>query len=160
MFREMRRKNQQMSDEEARGILAAATSGVLALAGENGYPYAVPMSFFFDEEERRLLFHTARVGHKMTAIERCDKASFCVIAEDAVVPSRFTTYYRSVIAFGKLRVLKSDDEKRAAAEFLGEVYFPGHPEACDEEIKKHWPAFDMLELKIEHMTGKKAKELV
>lgn len=160
MFREMRRKNQQMSDDEARDILAAATSGVLALAGEGGYPYAVPMSFAYDEESGRLLFHTARVGHKMTAIERCDKASFCVIAEDTVVPRRFTTYYRSVIAFGKLRVLKSDDEKRAAAEFLGEVYFPGHPEECDEEIKKHWPAFDMLELKIEHMTGKKAKELV
>ena len=160
MFREMRRKNQQMSDEEARDILAAATSGVLALAGENGYPYAVPMSFAYDEEKERLLFHTARVGHKMTAIERCDKASFCIIAEDTVVPRRFTTYYRSVIAFGKLRVLKSDDEKRAAAEFLGEVYFPGHPEECEEEIKKHWHAFDMLELKIEHMTGKKAKELV
>jgi len=83
MFREMRRKNQQMSDEEARDILAAATSGVLALAGENGYPYAVPMSFAYDEEKERLLFHTARVGHKMTAIERCDKASFCIIAEDS-----------------------------------------------------------------------------
>ena len=160
MFREMRRKNQQMSDEEARDILAAATSGVLALAGENDYPYAVPMSFAYDEEKERLLFHTARVGHKMTSIERCDNASFCIIAEDKVVPRRFTTYYRSVIAFGKLRVLKSDDEKRAAAEFLGEVYFPGHPEECDEEIKKYWPAFNMVELKIEHMTGKKSKELV
>ena len=127
MFREMRRKNQQMSDEEARDILAAATSGVLALAGENGYPYAVPMSFAYDEEKERLLFHTARVGHKMTAIERCDKASFCIIDEDKVVPRRFTTYYRSVIAFGKLRILKSADEKRAAAEFLGEVYFPATP---------------------------------
>ena len=103
MFREMRRKNQQMSDEEARDILAAATSGVLALAGENGYPYAVPMSFAYDEEKERLLFHTARVGHKMTAIERCDKASFCIIAEDKVVPHRFLTQYRSVIAFGRLR---------------------------------------------------------
>ena len=139
MFREMRRKNQQMSDEEARDILAAATSGVLALAGENGYPYAVPMSFAYDEEKERLLFHTARVGHKMTAIERCDKASFCIIAEDKVVPHRFLTQYRSVIAFGRLRVLKSDEEKRKAAEFLGEAYYPGHPEACDEEIKKHFP---------------------
>ena len=160
MFREMRRKNQQMSDEEARGILAGATSGVLALAGENGYPYAVPMSFFYDEEESRLLFHTARVGHKMTAIERCDKTSFCVIAEDTVVPSRFTTYYRSVIVFGRLRVLTSDEEKRRTAELLGEAYYPEHPEACDAEIKKHWPAFNMVELKIEHMTGKKSKELL
>lgn len=160
MFREMRRKNQQMSDDEARDLLAAATSGVLALAGENGYPYAVPMSFAYDEEEGRLLFHTARVGHKMTAIERCDKASFCVIAEDTVVPRRFTTHYQSVIAFGTLRLLKSDEEKRQAAEILGESYYPGHPEECDAEIKKYWPAFNMIELKIEHLTGKKAKELV
>ena len=139
MFREMRRKNQQMCDVEVRDILAAATSGVLALAGENGYPYAVPMSFAYDEEKERLLFHTARVGHKMTAIERCDKASFCIIAEDKVVPHRFLTQYRSVIAFGRLRVLKSDEEKREAADFLGEAYYPGHPEACDEEIKKHFP---------------------
>ena len=96
----------------------------------------------------------------MTAIERCDKASFCIIAEDKVVPHRFLTQYRSVIAFGRLRVLKSDAEKREAAEFLGEAYYPGHPEACDEEIKKHWPAFNMVELKIEHLTGKKGKDLV
>ena len=160
MFREMRRKNQQMSDEEVRDILAAATSGVLALAGENDYPYAVPMSFAYDEKKERLLFHTARVGHKMTAIERCDKASFCIIAEDKVVPHRFLTQYRSVIAFGRLRVLKSDEEKREAAEFLGEAYYPGHPEACVEEIKKHWPAFNMVELKIEHLTGKKGKDFV
>lgn len=160
MFREMRRKKQQMSADEARDILAAATSGVLALAGENGYPYAVPMSFAYDEEENRLLFHTARVGHKMTAIERCDKASFCVIAEDTVVPRRFTTYYRSVIAFGRLRVLTGDEEKKATAEFLGEAYYPGHPEECDAEIKKYWPAFNIIEMKIEHLTGKKAKELV
>ena len=159
-FREMKHANQQLSNEEAIAILQRGKSGVLALHGDNGYPYAVPMSFVYDEEERRLLFHPARVGHKMTAIERCDKASFCVIAEDAVVPSRFTTYYRSVIVFGRLRVLTSDEEKRRTAELLGEAYYPEHPEACDAEIKKYWPAFNMVELKIEHMTGKKAKELV
>ena len=161
MFREMRRKNQQMSDEEARDILAAATSGVLALAGENGYPYAVPMSFAYDEESGRLLFHTARVGHKMTAIERCDKASFCVIAEDAVVPSRFTTYYRSVIVFGSIRIITDDHEKMAAIHKLAVKYAPEATEAQHREmIDRTWDRFCMLEMSIAHITGKVGSALI
>ena len=160
MFREMRRKGQQMTDEEARDILAEATSGVLALAGDDGYPYAVPLSFAYDEEGGRLLFHSARAGHKMDAIARSDKASFTIIAEDTVVPSQFTTYYRSVIAFGRLRLITDDEEKFRTAEFLGETYYPGHPEDCEAEIKRTWAAFAMIELKIEHLTGKKSKKLL
>ena len=113
MFREMRRKKQQMSDEEARGILAGATSGVLALAGESDYPYAVPMSFFYDEEECRLLFHTARVGHKMTAIERCDKASFCVIAEDTVASRHTIAASSSSAGCASLRATKKRGGRRS-----------------------------------------------
>ena len=45
MFREMRRKKQVLPEEVCTSILNRGTSGVLALMGDEGYPYAVPVSY-------------------------------------------------------------------------------------------------------------------
>ena len=103
MLPEMRRKTQQLPRDEAEEILRAGSSGVLALAGNEGYPYALPISYVY--HEGRLYFHCAPTGHKLDAVARCPKASFCVIAQDEVVPELYTTRYRSVIAFGTIRRL-------------------------------------------------------
>ena len=95
----MRRKRQQLSDEESYAILQKATSGTLALLGDGGYPYAVPISYVFCEG--KLYFHSALSGHKVDAIRSCDRASFCVVAQDDVKPELYTTFFRSVIAFGR-----------------------------------------------------------
>ena len=95
MFRELRRKKQVLSEEESAKILKNGTSGVLALAGDNDYPYAVPISYVYDGE--KLYFHCAGSGHKLDAIKRNPKASFCVIDQDLVVPEEYTSYFRSVI---------------------------------------------------------------
>ena len=107
MFREMRRRRQQLSPEECKRILAEGTSGVLAVRGDEGYPYAVPLSYVY--EEGRLFFHGAAAGHRRDAVLRDPKASFCVIGGDRVVPEEYTTYFRSVIAFGQVPVLEDDD---------------------------------------------------
>lgn len=112
MFREMRRKRQALTLQECTAVLQKGTSGVLALSGDNDYPYAVPISYLY--EDGRLYFHCARSGHKLDAIRRNPKASFCVIDQDQVVPREYTTYFRSVIAFGTIRILEKDEEKRAA----------------------------------------------
>ena len=104
MLPEMRRKAQQLPPAEAEAILRAGSSGVLALAGAEGYPYALPISYVY--HEGRLYFHCALTGHKLDAVARCPKASFCVIAQDDVVPALYTTRYRSVIAFGTIRKLE------------------------------------------------------
>ncbi|NLA77117.1 MAG: 5-nitroimidazole antibiotic resistance protein, partial [Clostridiales bacterium] len=106
MFREMRRFKQQLAMAECENILARGTSGVLALNGDGGYPYAVPMSYVYDNG--KIIFHSAREGHKYDAVLKSDRASFCVIDEDNVVPEKYTTYFRSVIAFGKIRILEDD----------------------------------------------------
>ena len=93
-FREMRRKRQQLSREESVAILQKSTSGTLALLGDDGYPYAVPMSYVYNEG--KLYFHSALTGHKIDAIRKCDKASFCVIEQDDVQPEKYTTFFRSV----------------------------------------------------------------
>ena len=102
-FREMRRKRQQLSNEDSVGVLQRATSGTLALLGDNGYPYAVPISYVYSEGE--LYFHSALSGHKVDAIRNYDKASFCVIDKDDVKPEKYTTFFRSVIAFGKIHIM-------------------------------------------------------
>ena len=84
MFREMRRKRQQLSDEECLAVLDRATSGVLSVLGDDGYPYGVPLSFV--RLGRTLVFHSASTGHKIDAIAAYPKASFTVIDQDQVVP--------------------------------------------------------------------------
>ena len=123
MFRPMRRHRQQLSQWDCAAILSRGTSGVLAVAGDGGYPYAVPLSYVY--QEGTLFFHCAKAGHKLDALRRCSKASFCVIDQDQVVPPEYTTYFRSVIAFGRTRILEDEAEKQAAIWLLAEKYCPG-----------------------------------
>ena len=158
MFREMRRKRQQLTPDECSAILRGASSGVLAVLGDGGYPYAVPLSFVYDGD--RIYFHCAREGHKLDAVRRESRASFCVIDRDEVVPERYTTRYRSVIAFGTVRILENDAERRAAAEALAEKYAPKEPQASREaEIARYWDTLCALEMTVEHLTGKEGLEL-
>ena len=158
MFREMRRKKQQLSDEAAIQILERGTSGVLAVLGDEGYPYAVPLSYVY--ADGKILFHCAKSGHKLDAVKAENKASFCVIEQDKIVKEEYTTYFRSVIAFGKVRIM-DEDEKRAAIEILAKKYYPDDSdEHRSKMIEMESAPLCMLEMTIEHMTGKEAKELV
>ena len=158
MFREMRRKNQLLSKEESMEILNRGTSGVLALLGDKDYPYALPMSYVY--ADGNIYFHSAKVGHKIDSILKHNKASFCVIDQDKVVPEEYTTYFRSVIAFGKIRIIEQDEEKRRAIEILAEKYSPDLEEGRKAEIESGYQHMSMCILEIEHMTGKEAIELV
>ncbi|SHE46106.1 hypothetical protein SAMN05444349_102191 [Bacteroides faecichinchillae] len=157
-FRKMRRSRQQLSKTECDAILSVATSGTLALLGDNGYPYAVPISYVY--ADGRLYFHSAKTGHKVDAIRGHDKASFCVIAADEVRPSEFTTYFRSVIAFGKIQIIESESERMYAASLLGARYNPGDDAGLQKELEKGLSHMLILRLDIEHLTGKEAIELV
>lgn len=158
MFREMRRKKQKVSPEECRAVLDRGTSGVLAVSGDNDYPYAVPLSYTY--RDNRIIFHCADSGHKLDAIARNGKASFCVIDKDDVVPGEYTTYFRSVIAFGRARVLHDEAEKRSALEILAARYSPEHEQGRQREIDRLFRQVCVVELAVEHMTGKEAIELV
>ena len=158
MFREMRLKKQQLSEAETLEILKSCTSGVLAVAGDDDYPYAVPLSFAF--EDGKLYFHFAKSGHKLDAVVKNDRVSFCVIQKDTVVAEAFTTYYRSAIAFGRIRVHTGDDEKRHALECLARKYSAAYIDRAPAEIEREWKNVRTAELTIEHLTGKAASELL
>ena len=158
MFREMRRKRQQLSEAECVDILQTNTSGVLAVCGDDGYPYAVPLSYVYDGGA--LYVHCAKTGHKLDAIKACDKVSFCIVDRDHVVPEEYTTHYRSVILFGRARILEQEQEIRNAIEKLAIKYHPTDGKANrDAEIERSCKALCMVKIEIEHMTGKEAIEL-
>ncbi len=134
------------------------TSGVLALSGDDGYPYAVPISYVFDG--KRLYFHSAKSGHKLDAVRHNPKASFCVIDKDQVVPEAYTSYFRSVIVFGTIRIVEDEQEKYRAIEKLAVKYAPDDTaENRREAIAREWTPLCMLEMTIDHLTGKEAVEL-
>lgn len=156
MFRKMRRSKQELPADEALRLLEAGSSGVLALLGDEGWPYAVPLSYAY--AAGKLYFHCARAGHKLDAVRSEPRASFCVVAQDLVVPEKYTTHYRSVIAFGRVRILEDGDEKRRGIELLAERFAPddsaGHRRRV---VDSEWDNFCVLEFDIEHLTGKEAK---
>ena len=157
-FREMRRKRQQLSEEESIAILQKATAGTLALLGDNGYPYAVPISYVY--ADGRLYFHSALSGHKVDAIRKCDKASFCVIEQDEVHPEKYTTFFRSVIAFGRIHIVEDETEKHETARMLCNRYNHNQEEALQKELESGLSRMLMIRFDIEHLTGKEAIELM
>ena len=157
-FREMRRKRQQLAEEESIAILKKATAGTLALLGDDDYPYAVPVSYVY--HEGRLYFHSALAGHKVDAIRKCDKASFCVVEQDHVQPEKYTTFFRSVIAFGRIHIIEDEQEKLEIARMLGNRYNPNRDEDLQKEIESGLPRMLAIRFDIEHLTGKEAIELM
>lgn len=158
MFREMRRKRQALSTEECVRVLEKCTSGVLAVHGDDGYPYAVPLSYVYCRG--KLYFHCAKTGHKLDAITADSKVSFCVIDQDQIIPEEYTTYFRSVIVFGKARILENEAEKREAIESLAAKYSPDNEEGRKKEIDREFKLLCMVEVTVDHMSGKEAIELV
>ena len=159
MFREMRRKAQQIPQETCEEILRKNTSGVLSLAGDDGYPYGVPLSYCYDKG--KLIFHCAKTGHKIDALKRSPKVSFCVIDKDEIRAEEYTTYFRSVIAFGMVRIAEDDTEKLELIEALAKKYHPTDTgEHRREAIGREFGAVCILEMTVEHLSGKEAIELV
>ncbi len=174
VFRKMRRARQELDHEACLEMINRATSGVLSVIGDGGYPYGVPLGFVYvdgsvatDEEAAQgtgratFFFHCAKTGHKMDALRACDKACFTIIDRDDVVADEFTTYFRSVICFGRTRILETKEEIMPAIRMLARRYSPDESEeSMNHEIDREFAGLAMIEFTVEHMTGKEAIELV
>lgn len=153
MFREMRRRDRFLSEQESIDVLNNCTSGVLAVIGDNNYPYAVPLSYIYYNS--KIYFHCATTGHKLDAIRNNSKVSFCIVDKDEVVPEQYTTNFRSVICFGKAHIVEDDGEKRASIEKLAIKYAPNDTEAHrNDTITRTFSAMCMVRIDIEHISGK------
>ena len=158
MFREMRRTKCILKSETAEKILCEGSYGILALTGDNGYNYAVPLNYALDNN--KIYFHSAITGHKIDAVKNNDKVSFCVVDKHDVIAEKFTTYFTSVIAFGRIRISEDDAEKTHALELLADKYCLNADKNLREKEISRINAVNILILEIEHLSGKAARELV
>lgn len=157
MFREMRRGKQLLSMEDTVAVMDRCTNGILACIGDEDYPYAVPVSYVYFND--KIYFHSAKTGHKIDAIMNNPKVSFSVVDEDTIVSEEYTTYFRSVIAFGKARIVE-EDERLEAFKALVEKYSGDLPEeAKHKEVAGCTQAY-VIAIDIDHITGKEAIEYV
>lgn len=157
MFREMRRSKQLLSLEDTAAVLERCTNGVLACLGDEDYPYAVPLSYAYFND--RIYFHSAKEGHKIDAVSRNPKVSFTVIDEDTIVSEEYTTYFRSVIAFGKARIVEGD-ERLEAFKALINKYSGNQPEEAKHKAMAGCTQSSVIAIDVEHITGKEAIEYV
>ncbi len=157
MFREMRRKKQQISREECVRILKEEPRGVLSMVGENGYPYGIPLSHWYCEEDGRIYFHGAKEGHKLDAIAKCDKVSFCVMDKGYRNEGEWALTINSVIVFGRIRPVTDDAKTREVCEQICRK-FTDDEAYIQKELTNALPRVLCLELTIDHMTGKLVNE--
>jgi hypothetical protein len=101
----MRRFKQQIPNEKCIEILQSEKRGILSLIGDDGYPYGIPLSHYYNEKDGKLYFHGAKEGHKIDAIKNCNTASFCVMDQGFKKEGEWALNINSVIAFGKIELI-------------------------------------------------------
>lgn len=154
MFREMRLKEEnQLPQKDALELLKQAPYGVMALEGDDRYPYTVPVNFAF--ADNKIYLHGATEGHKVDAAKRNDKVSFCVVTKADIIPDAFNCLYLSTVAFGRIRIVEDREEKQKGLELLLDKYSQGFRESGLKYIQASWDDVNVFVIEVEHITGKK-----
>ncbi len=160
MFREMRRHAQQIDQATCEQVLRETRRGMLAILGDEGWPYGIPLNFVFDPtrgEHGSLYFHAALEGHKIDALRRSNKVCFTVMDEGYQNEGEWWWYVRSVVCFCRAHIIEDPQVKHDALFALGSKYFPPEKD-IEADIAKNAHRVNMVELEIVHMTGKLVQE--
>ena len=157
MFRKMMRTKQQLTDEMCIAVLKREKRGVLSVIGDNGYPYGVPLNHYYCEEDGKLYFHSGKAGHKLDALHRCPKASFCVYDGGFRRDGEWALNICSVIVFGQIEFVENREKIYEIARLLSRK-FTDDEAYIRHEIEKSGPGTVMFALKPEHITGKQVNE--
>lgn len=157
MFREMRRSPQALSKEEITEVLVKETRGVLSVQGDDGYPYGVPINHYYDEETGKLYFHGADFGHRVDAIKRDPKVSYCVYGQEYQKEGDWAKYVKSVIVFGKAELIEDQEEIIKWSRALCDK-FPCTKEYIETEIEKDAKRTLCFAINIENINGKLVHE--
>lgn len=152
MFREIRRKDRMLDHESAVRLLESAEYGFLAMSGTNGYGYGIPLSYV--KEGNSIYFHCAPEGYKLECLRENPKVSFTVVGATCVEPGKFTTAYKSAIAFGEMRLDLPEEERRHALRLLVAKYSSAFREIGEKYIEKSFYRTNVLRLDIVHISGK------
>lgn len=157
MFREMRRKSKEIDINSAKELLKNCHRGVIAVNGDDGYPYAVPINYLYDSKNNKIYFHGARAGHKFDSIKKCNKVCFTVYGNETVKDEKWAPYLQSAVVFGRCRLTENNAQSTQILKNLAMKYYPSE-QIADEEIEKSGKAVQMFEIEIEHLSGKEIQE--
>ncbi len=151
----IRRKDREISPEEAETILATAEYGVLSTVSAEGQPYGVPLSFCI--LDGHIYFHCAMEGQKLDHLKHNNAVSFCVVGRTEVLPAKFSTKYESAIAFGSAEEV-FEEEKQGALEALVRKYSPDHIESGAKYIDALTYKTRVFRIVIDHLSGKSRRQ--
>ena len=157
MFRKIRKVKNELSPDATKEVLKKAPRGVLALHGDDGYPYGLPLNYVYDEENQALYFHGTKTGYKIDCIDKNPKACFTAILEEGISEDGWSKNVSSVITYGLVEEIEDLDFARNAMIKLAGKYYP-NKELIDENMKASFKNTKMLAFHITYMTGKKVNE--
>ena len=152
MFRPIRKRKNEISRDAAEALLRESRRGVLAVNGEDGYPYAIPVNYFYDAAAQKIYFHGARAGYK-----KSDKVCFTVYGNETVREEAWAPFVRSVVVFGRCRLLDGGTDTMALLKRFVMKYYPSE-QLAEEEIARSGKAVQLFEITIEHLSGKEVQE--
>lgn len=157
MFRAVRKKKNEISKDEAKNLLCSSRRGVLAVNGDDGYPYAIPINYLYDEENNKIIFHGAKAGHKVDSIKKNDKICFTVFGNETIMEENWAPYLKSVVVFGRCHLVENRDDTVRLVKKFALKYYPNE-DMVNEEIAHFGKGVQMFEIEIEHLSGKKVQE--
>lgn len=158
MFREIRKKKNEMDQESTEKLLKEGKRGVLAVNGDDGYPYGIPINYLYDEENQKIYFHGSRKGHKVDAIKSSDKVCFTVIGDEVFKDESWAPYVQSVVVFGRCELVEVKENAMDLLKKFAMKYYPSEDLVMDE-ISRSGMAVQMFEISVEHKSGKEVQEL-
>ena len=157
MFRQLTRKNKQISDENCIKLLKNETRGVLSVLGDNDYPYGMPMNHWYNEQDGKIYFHSGKTGHRTDSLNRYNKVSFCVYNTGYCNEGEWALNVESVIVFGKIEIIDDLNEIIDITTKLSHK-FTADDEYIKKEIELYAKDTILLCLTPEHICGKSVKE--
>ena len=150
-------KKNEINIAMAKLLLESSRRGVLAVNGDDGYPYAIPINYVYDGEAQRICFHGAKIGHKVDALRACDKVCFTVFGNETVRTESWAPFMQSVVVFGRCHLMEAGPEATRRLKQPAMKYYPSE-QLVDEEITQSGKAVQVFEIEIEHMSGKEVQE--
>ena len=158
MFRPIRRKDRTISDEAAKELLRKERRGVLAVIGDDGYPYAFPINYLYDADAGKIYFHGSKSGHKVDALKNSDKACFTVYGNEHINEEEaWAPYVQSVVAFGRCKLIDDLDQASEGVRRLASKYYPD-AETAEQVIARSAKRMYLYVMDIEHLVGKQIQE--
>ena len=157
MFRKMRRVKNEISIEEAKELLKKNRRAAFSVHGDDGYPFTIPINFYYDEEENRIYFHSAKSGHKIDAIKANDKVCLTTWDDGYLVDGDWAYYVSSCVVFGRARLIEDCQVTEDKVRTFALKYFPT-AEEVESVMKKSLDRVQLVAIDIEHISGKKVHE--